>query len=67
MTVQIAFSSNDGEEREEEWASVERFRSWAVAERLDGHFTAYEAAGDGEWVVIAKGRMGGHVARGRET
>ncbi len=65
MAVRIAFSSRDGEEREEEWASVERFRSWAVAERLDGSFTAYEADDDGEWVVIAKGRIGDHVARGR--
>ena len=32
---------------------------WAVAERLDGHFTAYEADDDGEWVVVAKGRVGG--------
>jgi hypothetical protein len=56
MSVRIAFTSADGEEREEEWSSVERFRSWAVAERLDLSFTAYEED-DGEWVVVAKGRV----------
>lgn len=59
MSVRIAFTSADGEEREEDWASVERFRSWAVAERLDVRFTAYEADDDGEWVVVAKGRVTG--------
>lgn len=58
MSVRIAFTSADGEEREEEWPSVERFRSWAVGERLDLSFTAYEADEDGEWVVVAKGRVG---------
>ena len=59
MSVRIAFTTADGEEREEKWASVERFRSWAVAERLDLSFTAYEADADDEWVVVAKGRVGG--------
>jgi hypothetical protein len=59
MSVRIAFTTADGEEREEEWASVERFRSWAVAERLDLSFTAYEADADDEWVVVVKGRVGG--------
>lgn len=58
MTVRIAFTSADGEEREEDWPSVERFRSWAVAERLDGSFTAYEADDDGEWVISERGRIG---------
>ncbi len=57
MSVRIAFTSADGEEREEDWPSVERFRSWAVAERLELSFTAYEADDDGEWVVVAKGRV----------
>ncbi len=57
MSVRIAFTSADGEEREEDWPSVERFRSWAVGERLDLRFTAYEADEDGEWVVVAKGRI----------
>jgi hypothetical protein len=43
MTVRIAFTTADGEEREEEWPSVERFRSWAVAEGLALSFTAYVA------------------------
>ena len=59
MSVRIAFTSADGEEREEDWPSVERFRSWAVAERLELSFTAYEADDDGEWVVVAKGRVSG--------
>jgi len=58
MSVRIAFTSADGEEHEEEWSSVERFRSWAVAERLVLSFTAYEADDDGEWVVVAKGQVG---------
>ena len=58
MSVRIAFTSADGEEREEDWPSVERFRSWAVAERLELNFTAYEADEDDEWVVVAKGRVG---------
>jgi hypothetical protein len=57
MSVRIAYTSADGEEREEEWPSVERFRSWAVSERLAVTFTAYEED-DGEWVVVSKGRVG---------
>ncbi len=52
----IAFTSADGEEREEEWPSIERFRLWAIAERLACSFTAYEDD-DGEWVVVEKGRI----------
>jgi hypothetical protein len=58
MAVMIAFTSADGEEREERWESVERFRSWAVAERQVGTFTAYEQDEDGEWVVAGRGRIG---------
>ncbi len=58
MSVRIAFTSADGEEREEEWPSIERFRSWAVAERLALAFTAYEEDEDGEWVVVEKGKVG---------
>jgi hypothetical protein len=57
MSVMIAFTSADGEEREEEWPSVERFRLWAIGERLACTFTAYEADDDGEWVVTDKGRV----------
>lgn len=58
MSVRVAFTSSDGEEHEEEWPSIERFRLWAVAEGLELAFTAYEADEDGEWVVVAKGRVG---------
>ena len=59
MTIRIAFTSADGEEREEEWPSIERFRSWAIAEGLSGSWTAYdqEEDGDGEWVVVDKGQL----------
>jgi hypothetical protein len=57
MSVMIAYTSADGEEREEQWPSIERFRNWAIAERLACSFTAYEADEDGEWVVIDKGRV----------
>lgn len=58
MSIRIAFTSADGEEREEEWPSVERFRSWAVSERLEVNFTAYQEDADGEWIIVAKGRVG---------
>lgn len=58
MAVRIAITTVDGEERDEDWASVERFRSWAVAEGLSLEFVAYEEDADGEWVVVAKGRVG---------
>jgi hypothetical protein len=58
MTVRIAITTGDGEERDEDWPSVERFRSWAAAEGLTLDFVAYEEDADGEWVVVAKGRVG---------
>lgn len=57
VSVRIAFTSADGEEREEEWPSIERFRSWAVSEGLVISFSAYEED-DGEWVLVEKGRVG---------
>jgi len=59
MAVRISFTTSDGECRDEDWPSVERFRSWAVAEELSLSFTAYAEDSDGEWLVIAKGRVGG--------
>lgn len=57
--VLVRWLSRDGEEREERWASLERFRAWAAAEGGAGEFTAYAEDDDGEWVVVAKGRFGG--------
>lgn len=52
----IHFISKDGEEREERWASLEAFRSWAVSQSSVYRYTAYQEDEDGEWVVIEKGR-----------
>ena len=54
----IAFTTADGEEREERWASVEAFRNWAVAQEANCAFTAYREDEDGEWEVVEKGRVG---------
>lgn len=56
MALRITFITADGDEGEETWPSVERFRSWAISEELELTFTAYEEDGD-EWVVVAKGRV----------
>ena len=54
--VLIRWILADGEEREERWPSVERFRTWAKAEGLRVTFTAYEED-DGEWVIADQGRV----------
>jgi hypothetical protein len=55
--VRITVTSTDGEERDEDWASVERFLAWARAEGLRGAWSAYEPDGDGEWLLVARGRI----------
>ncbi len=55
--VRIAWITAAGEEREESWPNVERFRLWAAAEGLRLEFTAYAEDEDGEWVVVGKGRV----------
>jgi hypothetical protein len=55
--VRITVTSADGEERDEDWASVERFLAWARAEGLRGAWSAYEPDGDGEWLLVARGRI----------
>lgn len=55
--VQVRWILGDGEEREEHWPSVERFRAWAQAEGLHASFTAYAEDEDGEWAVVAAGRV----------
>lgn len=55
--VQVRWVLADGEEREELWPSVERFRAWAKAEGLRATFTAYASDDDGEWAVVATGRV----------
>lgn len=55
--VLITWTTADGEEREERWPSVERFRSWAAAQGGAIGYTAYREDEDGDWVVVDKGRL----------
>ncbi|GDY12728.1 hypothetical protein LBMAG53_16060 [Planctomycetota bacterium] len=55
--VLITWLTADGEEHEERWPSVERFRAWALAERLDGSFTASVEDEDGDYQFIERGRI----------
>lgn len=61
--VRITWRSADGEEREELWPSVERFRLWARAQGLRCAWTAYcqppDATGDDddEWLVLDLGHI----------
>jgi hypothetical protein len=54
----IVFTSQDGEEREERWDSVESFRSWAISHDHAYAYTAFRADLDGEWLVVDKGSVG---------
>lgn len=53
----IAFTSDDGEQREETWPSIEHFRAWAATQGQPYSFTAYREDDDGEWMVVEKGRL----------
>ncbi len=53
----IHFTSNDGEELEEEWPSPDAFYSWAVTEHLQGSYTAYAEDEDGDWVKMMTERI----------
>jgi len=55
--IRIAWISADGEEREEAWPSVERFRSWAIGEGIACDWRAYEEDDEGEWVLVDEGRV----------
>jgi hypothetical protein len=57
VTVQIHFSSDDGEEMEESWSSPDAFYSWALTAGLHGSYTVYEEDEDGDWLVTLKGRI----------
>ena len=54
--VIIHVETQDGEERDERWASVEKFRAWAAAEGFRGTWTAYEDDPEGEGAVLDSGR-----------
>jgi len=55
--VLIVWNSADGEEREERWPSVERFRLWAQTQDQRATYTAYQEDDDGDWLVIDRGRV----------
>ncbi len=55
----VSWTTADGEEREEQWPSVERFRAWAQAEGVTCAWRAYAEAEDGEWELTDEGRIGG--------
>ena len=59
MDILIAWTTADGEEREEHWPSIERFRAWALAERLRCTYRAFKAADDGEWELVDEGDVKG--------
>ncbi|MFW5698537.1 MAG: hypothetical protein ACOCYN_01665 [Planctomycetota bacterium] len=53
----ICWTTEDGEEHEEEWSTVEAFRSWAVSEGLGCRFSAYESDDEDDRVLVARGRV----------
>lgn len=55
--VRIAWITADGEEREECWPSIERFRAWALGEGMRCTWRAYRDDGDGEWELADQGRI----------
>ena len=56
--VLITWLTADGEEREERWDSIERFRAWAAVQGQRVGYTAYAEDDDGDWAVVDKGRIG---------
>lgn len=56
--VLIAWTTADGAEHEERWASVERFRVWALAQGMAAAWRAYAQDGDGEWILADAGEIG---------
>ena len=55
MDVLLSLVTADGEERDERWPSVERFRAWAQAEGLRCTWRAYAQGEDGEWEPTDEG------------
>lgn len=58
MAVRIHFSSDDGEELEEQWPSPDAFHSWAISEGMRGNYSVYEEDEDGDWMLTLKARVG---------
>lgn len=55
--ILITYRTADGEERDERWPSIERFRLWAKAQGLQCAWSAYEADEDGEFALIDRGQV----------
>ncbi len=60
--VLISWRTADGEEREERWPNVERFRLWIKAQGLPCTWTAYcqpelPDEDDEEWVILDQGTV----------
>jgi hypothetical protein len=55
--ILVTIRTRDGEERDEHWPSLERFRVWAAAQGEPLAWTAYAEDDDGEWEVIARGTV----------
>lgn len=53
----IVWTSAGGEEREERWPSIERFRAWALAEGIRCAWRAFVEDDDGEWVLLDRGEL----------
>ncbi len=56
--VLIVYVTSAGEEHEERWDSIARFRAWAMHQGALS-YTAYVEDEDGEWVVTETGKAGG--------
>ena len=55
--VLIVWTSAAGEEHEERWPSVERFRVWAAVQDQCIIYSAYAKDDDGDFAIIDKGRL----------
>jgi hypothetical protein len=53
----IAWTTPDGEEREEAWPSVAAFLAWAAGEGRRLAWRAYAEAEDGEWELVDEGKV----------
>lgn len=59
--VLIVYVLPNGEEREERWDSIARFRAWATTRDQRLAYTAYREDEDGEWIVAEKGSVAGRT------
>ena len=55
--ITISYTTPDGEERDERWASIDAFRSWAIGDKVRANYTAYEEDEDGDLIVVGKGSV----------